>query len=171
MCFLSLPDSNWWIIGAAKLTTLLKAGSISKNSYKFLFSSPSGNRPSCHAGWRSWTSSWGSCARKFGSLRGTLDSHWGSSAITTNVEQLLWDLSVPVPWHPACWLWLEKKALSMDSRRGSELYKFDMSLMERLSSSGFPMSQIDVQRRMRPEISNLIRWAAVRTCQLYTSFL
>ena len=51
----------------------------------------------------------------------------------------------------------------MDSRRGSELYKFDMSLMERLSSSGFPMSQIDVQRRMRPEISNLIRSAAVRT--------
>lgn len=52
---------------------------------------------------------------------------------------------------------LNNYSLSMDSRRGSELYKFDMSLMERLSSSGFPMSQIDVQRRMRPEISNLIR--------------
>jgi hypothetical protein len=46
----------------------------------------------------------------------------------------------------------------MDSPRGSKLYRFDMSLMERLSSSCFPMSQINVQRRMRPEISNLIRY-------------
>ncbi|KAJ1299739.1 hypothetical protein OPQ81_007327 [Rhizoctonia solani] len=37
------------------------------------------------------------------------------------------------------------------------IYKFDQSLMERLSSSGFPMSQINVQRRMRPEIASLIR--------------
>ena len=49
--------------------------------------------------------------------------------------------------------------LSMDSKQGSQLYRFDMSLMERLSSSGFPMSQIDVQRRMRPSISSLIRCA------------
>lgn len=48
-------------------------------------------------------------------------------------------------------------ALSMDHRSGSLVYKFDMSLMERLSSSGFPMSQIDVQRRMRPTISELVR--------------
>ena len=48
-------------------------------------------------------------------------------------------------------------ALSVDHRRGGLLYKFDMSLMERLSSGGFPMSQIDVQRRMRPEISHLVR--------------
>ncbi|PFH53777.1 hypothetical protein AMATHDRAFT_73192 [Amanita thiersii Skay4041] len=47
--------------------------------------------------------------------------------------------------------------LSVDSRLGNKLYKFDMSLMERLSSSGFPMSRIDVQRRMRPSISQLIR--------------
>ena len=46
----------------------------------------------------------------------------------------------------------------MDSRRGSELFKFDMSLMERLATSGLPMSQIDVQRRMRPMISNLVRF-------------
>jgi hypothetical protein len=46
----------------------------------------------------------------------------------------------------------------MDSRRGGELFKFDMSLMERLAKSGFPMSQIDVQRRMRPAISNLVRF-------------
>lgn len=49
-------------------------------------------------------------------------------------------------------------ALSMESRRGRELYKFDMSLMERLSSSGLAMSRIDVQRRMRPTISSLIRF-------------
>lgn len=48
-------------------------------------------------------------------------------------------------------------ALSMDNRRGRELYKFDMSLMERLSTSGLAMSSIDVQRRMRPTISSLIR--------------
>jgi hypothetical protein len=52
-------------------------------------------------------------------------------------------------------------ALSMDSRRGSELFKFDMSLMERLAKSGLPMSRIDVQRRMRPEISSLIRFVDV----------
>lgn len=49
-------------------------------------------------------------------------------------------------------------ALSVDSKTGSQLYKFDRSLMERLSSADFPMSQIDVQRRMRPTISNLIRY-------------
>ncbi|GBE80241.1 hypothetical protein SCP_0214510 [Sparassis crispa] len=48
-------------------------------------------------------------------------------------------------------------SLSMDSERGNELYKFDRSLMERLSNAGMPMSQINVQRRMRPEISHYIR--------------
>ncbi|KAF8656756.1 hypothetical protein AX16_002435 [Volvariella volvacea WC 439] len=52
---------------------------------------------------------------------------------------------------------LTNYSLSMDSKIGEKLYRFDMSLMERLSSSGFPMSRIDVQRRMRPEISSLIR--------------
>ncbi|KAH6914275.1 hypothetical protein BKA70DRAFT_1558250 [Coprinopsis sp. MPI-PUGE-AT-0042] len=52
---------------------------------------------------------------------------------------------------------LNNYGLSMDSKQGSQLFRFDMSLMERLSSSGFPMSQIDVQRRMRPSISSLIR--------------
>lgn len=47
--------------------------------------------------------------------------------------------------------------LSMDSKLGRELYRLDMSLMERLSSSGIPMSRIDVQRRMRPAISDLVR--------------
>ncbi|KAK0443129.1 uncharacterized protein EV420DRAFT_1067387 [Desarmillaria tabescens] len=48
-------------------------------------------------------------------------------------------------------------SLSMDSARGNELYKFDRSLMERLADGGFPMSQINVQRRMRPSISHNIR--------------
>ncbi|KAL4078405.1 hypothetical protein V8B97DRAFT_1937181 [Scleroderma yunnanense] len=52
---------------------------------------------------------------------------------------------------------LNNFSLSMDSRRGRELFRFDMSLMERLSSSGLPMSRLDVQRRMRPSISSLIR--------------
>ncbi|KIL62527.1 hypothetical protein M378DRAFT_128690 [Amanita muscaria Koide BX008] len=52
---------------------------------------------------------------------------------------------------------LNNYKLSMDSQSGSRMYKFDMSLMERLSTSGFPMSRIDIQRRMRPEISQLIR--------------
>ncbi|KXN82335.1 NFX1-type zinc finger-containing protein 1 [Leucoagaricus sp. SymC.cos] len=47
--------------------------------------------------------------------------------------------------------------LSTDSTIGNELYKFDRSLMERLSDSKFPMSQINVQRRMRPTISHFVR--------------
>jgi hypothetical protein len=45
----------------------------------------------------------------------------------------------------------------MDNKRGKELFKFDMSLMERLAVNGLAMSQINVQRRMRPTISTLIR--------------
>ncbi|THU97835.1 P-loop containing nucleoside triphosphate hydrolase protein [Dendrothele bispora CBS 962.96] len=52
---------------------------------------------------------------------------------------------------------LNNYALSIDNKRGKVLYKFDMSLMERLSSSGLPMSLINVQRRMRPDISDLVR--------------
>ncbi|KAL1948599.1 hypothetical protein VTO73DRAFT_10405 [Trametes versicolor] len=48
-------------------------------------------------------------------------------------------------------------ALSMDSERGNQLFKFDRSLMERLVDNGFQMSQINVQRRMRPTISHFIR--------------
>ena len=46
----------------------------------------------------------------------------------------------------------------MDSSRGRDLFKFDRSLMERLADNGFPMSQINVQRRMRPAISHHIRY-------------
>ena len=46
----------------------------------------------------------------------------------------------------------------MDSARGKDLFKFDRSLMERLADNGFQMSQINVQRRMRPTISHHIRY-------------
>ena len=46
----------------------------------------------------------------------------------------------------------------MDNPNGGQIYRFDQSLMERLSSSGLSMSQLDVQRRMRPDISTLIRY-------------
>ncbi|OSD04967.1 hypothetical protein PYCCODRAFT_1475560 [Trametes coccinea BRFM310] len=48
-------------------------------------------------------------------------------------------------------------SLSMDSARGRELFMFDRSLMERLVNNGFQMSQLNVQRRMRPAISHFIR--------------
>ncbi|KAI9068435.1 hypothetical protein FKP32DRAFT_1561707 [Trametes sanguinea] len=48
-------------------------------------------------------------------------------------------------------------SLSMDSARGRELFMFDRSLMERLVNNGFQMSQLNVQRRMRPTISHFIR--------------
>ncbi|KZV95021.1 P-loop containing nucleoside triphosphate hydrolase protein [Exidia glandulosa HHB12029] len=48
-------------------------------------------------------------------------------------------------------------SLSIDSQRGAELYRFDMSTMERLSQNGLPMSRLNVQRRMRPAIADLIR--------------
>ncbi|KAG9009435.1 hypothetical protein FRB93_005371 [Tulasnella sp. JGI-2019a] len=47
--------------------------------------------------------------------------------------------------------------LSMDNKRTGPTYRFDQSLMERLSGMGLHMSRLDVQRRMRPSISHLIR--------------
>ena len=52
-------------------------------------------------------------------------------------------------------------ALSVESDSGKRLYKFDRSLMERLADNGFPMSQINVQRRMRPTISHHIRYVFI----------
>ncbi len=60
----------------------------------------------------------------------------------------------------------------MDSERGRELYKFDRSLMERLADGRLPMTQINVQRRMRPSISHNIRFVIslsatfLKTCHL-----
>lgn len=47
----------------------------------------------------------------------------------------------------------------MDHPTGKQIYRLDQSLIERLSSSGLAMSRLDVQRRMRPEISALIRYS------------
>ena len=47
----------------------------------------------------------------------------------------------------------------MDHPKGKQIYRFDQSLMERLSSSGLSMSQLNVQRRMHPDISALIRYS------------
>lgn len=44
-----------------------------------------------------------------------------------------------------------------ENPRGGSFFKFDQSLMERLAESGLPMSQLTIQRRMRPDVSNLIR--------------
>ncbi|GJE96154.1 NFX1-type zinc finger-containing protein [Phanerochaete sordida] len=48
-------------------------------------------------------------------------------------------------------------SLSMEHPTGRELFKFDRSLMERLADESLPMTQINIQRRMRPAISHLIR--------------
>ncbi|KAG8980424.1 hypothetical protein FRC05_006056 [Tulasnella sp. 425] len=60
---------------------------------------------------------------------------------------------------------IENHQLSADNPDIGEVYQLDRSLMERLSSSGLRMSRLDVQRRMRPEISELIR------CTLYPSLI
>ncbi|KIO31502.1 hypothetical protein M407DRAFT_67906 [Tulasnella calospora MUT 4182] len=52
---------------------------------------------------------------------------------------------------------IENYQLSMDNPRTGKVFRFDQSLMERLSSMGLPMSQLDVQRRMRPQIADLVR--------------
>ncbi|KIP05604.1 hypothetical protein PHLGIDRAFT_147296 [Phlebiopsis gigantea 11061_1 CR5-6] len=48
-------------------------------------------------------------------------------------------------------------SLSSEHRRGGQIWRFDQSQMERLSRSGFPMAQLDEQRRMRPQIADLVR--------------
>lgn len=53
--------------------------------------------------------------------------------------------------------------LATDNPITGQIFKFDQSMMERLSSAGFPMSQLDVQRRMRPAISSLIKSAERHT--------
>ncbi|KIO17978.1 hypothetical protein M407DRAFT_226703 [Tulasnella calospora MUT 4182] len=52
---------------------------------------------------------------------------------------------------------IENYQLSMENSRTGKVFRFDQSLMERLSSMGLPMSQLDVQRRMRPQIADLVR--------------
>ncbi|KAJ7045696.1 hypothetical protein C8F04DRAFT_1065834 [Mycena alexandri] len=73
-------------------------------------------------------------------------------SLVPSVEQLIL-IGDPLQLRPT----LNNYSLSMDNPRGKQLFKFDMSLMERLASNGLAMSQINVQRRMRPAISSLIR--------------
>jgi len=49
----------------------------------------------------------------------------------------------------------------MDRPTRKQMYRFDQSLMERLSSSGLSMLQLDVQRRMRPDISTLVKYLVI----------
>ncbi|TFY62891.1 hypothetical protein EVJ58_g3578 [Rhodofomes roseus] len=80
-----------------------------------------------------------------------LEAHVLGSLVQTVQHLIL--IGDPLQLRPT----LNNFSLSVDHRRGNMLYKFDMSLMERLSNAGLPMSQIDVQRRMRPEIAHLVR--------------
>ncbi|KAI0316338.1 AAA domain-containing protein [Amylostereum chailletii] len=80
-----------------------------------------------------------------------LESHI-IAALVPSVEHFI-SIGDPKQLHPT----LANYSLSMDSQHGRKFYKFDRSLMERLADSGWPMSQINVQRRMRPSISHFPR--------------
>ncbi|KAG9092170.1 hypothetical protein FS749_015949 [Ceratobasidium sp. UAMH 11750] len=80
-----------------------------------------------------------------------LESHILASLVQS-VEQVIM-IGDPLQLRPS----VNSYKLSVDNRTTGPIYRFDLSLMERLSSSGFPMSRLDVQRRMRPSISSLIR--------------
>ena len=86
----------------------------------------------------------------------TSHMHRGPEAAETQFGDILSVVSALTHFVEA--LTSSRIALSMDSGRGRELFKFDRSLMERLADNGFPMSQINVQRRMRPTISHHIRY-------------
>lgn len=45
----------------------------------------------------------------------------------------------------------------MEHPQGRDFYKFDQSAMERLGNTSMPMSQLTVQRRMRPQIASIAR--------------
>ncbi|KAG8904211.1 hypothetical protein FRC01_008831, partial [Tulasnella sp. 417] len=64
---------------------------------------------------------------------------------------------------------IENYQLSMDNPGTGKVFRFDQSLMERLSTMGLPMSQLDVQRRMRPQIADLVRYTLYPTLKDHTS--
>ncbi|KAF8332045.1 uncharacterized protein EI90DRAFT_3056359 [Cantharellus anzutake] len=75
------------------------------------------------------------------------------SSLVPSVQHLIL-IGDPLQLRPT----ISNYSLSMDHPgSGSKLYRLDLSLMERLSSLGYPMSQLNVQRRMRPEIADLVR--------------
>ncbi|KIY70900.1 hypothetical protein CYLTODRAFT_391263 [Cylindrobasidium torrendii FP15055 ss-10] len=80
-----------------------------------------------------------------------LESHV-IAALVPSVEHLIC-IGDPEQLRPT----LANYALSMDSATGERLFKFDRSLLERLASNGCAMSIINVQRRMRPQISQYPR--------------
>ncbi|KAJ1299734.1 hypothetical protein OPQ81_007323 [Rhizoctonia solani] len=80
-----------------------------------------------------------------------LESHILASLVGS-VEHLIL-IGDPLQLRPNINSW----KLSIDNPVTGKIYRFNQSLMERLSNNGFPMTQLDVQRRMRPSISSLIR--------------
>ncbi|KAG8908575.1 hypothetical protein FRC01_007332 [Tulasnella sp. 417] len=78
------------------------------------------------------------------------------ASLTPSIQHMIL-IGDPLQLRPS----IENYQLSADNPGIGQVYQFDRSLMERLSSSELRMSRLDVQRRMRPEISELIR------CTLY----
>ncbi|KAG8872870.1 hypothetical protein FRB97_007276 [Tulasnella sp. 331] len=74
------------------------------------------------------------------------------ASLVPSIEQLIL-IGDPLQLRPT----LANFNLSMENKRTGHIYRFDQSLMERLSEMGLRMSRLDVQRRMRPTISHLIR--------------
>ncbi|KAG8957841.1 hypothetical protein FRC03_009761 [Tulasnella sp. 419] len=80
-----------------------------------------------------------------------LEAHTLASLVSSIQQMIL--IGDPQQLRPT----LANYHLSADNPRTGRIYRFDQSLMERLWTMGFPMSRLDVQRRMRPSVSNLIR--------------
>ncbi|KAL1696773.1 hypothetical protein GGG16DRAFT_108222 [Schizophyllum commune] len=80
-----------------------------------------------------------------------LESHILASLVPS-VQHLI-EIGDPQQLRPT----LATYRLSMDHPVGGRIYRFDRSLMERLSDNGAPMSLINVQRRMRSQIADFPR--------------
>ncbi|KAG8887130.1 hypothetical protein FRB99_004317, partial [Tulasnella sp. 403] len=88
-----------------------------------------------------------------------LEAHVLASLVSSVQQMIL--IGDPLQLRPT----VENYFLSMDNPKTGHIYRFDQSLMERLSSTGFHMSRLDVQRRMRPRISELVRCTLYPTLQ------
>ncbi|KIO31498.1 hypothetical protein M407DRAFT_67824, partial [Tulasnella calospora MUT 4182] len=80
-----------------------------------------------------------------------LEAHIIASLVGTIEHMIL--IGDPLQLRPS----LANFKLSLDNPRSGHLYRFDESLIERLSRMGLKMSQLEVQRRMRPSIADLVR--------------
>ncbi|PWN39120.1 P-loop containing nucleoside triphosphate hydrolase protein [Ceraceosorus guamensis] len=75
------------------------------------------------------------------------------ACLTRSMEQLVL-IGDPMQLRPH----VNNFGLSVENARGGQAYRLDLSLMERLASEcRIPMRRLEVQRRMRPEISELVR--------------